>query len=196
MPLFTAELIFGDVNTVLIPTDAILMACLLILLALLGYFFNNIINNETNNFAQKIDDNSTLELVKDKLENQLTLEATKQEQEIVEKPSIKKLNFLSPTKLLGLGSLAAVAIGGGSLLGLQNMQKSYEGLNTSQVNIKLENELRKSPLSIFDLKSSHQTQTNIKKISYINPFFSKIKNSKFNQDYQIKEKQIDNNFSF
>ena len=198
MPLFTAELIFGDVNTVLIPTDAILIVFLLILFSLLGYAFHNIINQETNQFAQKLDENSNLELVKDKLENQFTLEATKQEQEqeIVDKLRMNKLNFLSPSKLLGLGSLAVVAIGGGSLIGLQNVQKSYEGVNTSQVNIKLENQLTKSPLSIVDLKSFDQTQTNIKKISYINPLLSTIKSSKYNKDYQIKDKQINNNFSF
>ena len=196
MPLFTSELIFGDVNTVLIPTDAILIVFLLILFVLLGYNFHNIINKETNKFAQKIDKNFNNELVQDKLENQFTLEATKQDQEIVDKPRIKKLNFFSPSKLLGFGSLAVVAIGGGSLIGLQNVQKSYEGVNTSQVNIKLENQLTKSPLSIVDLKSFDQTQTNIKKISYINPLLSTIKSSKYNKDYQIKEKQINNNFSF
>ena len=69
------------------------------LFALLGYFFNRISSNNTNQFAQKIDDDSNLELVKEKLEDQLTLEATTLDQENLEKQSIRKLNPLLPSKV-------------------------------------------------------------------------------------------------
>ncbi len=81
MPLLITELILGDVNTISIPTDAIFTVSLLMLFALVGYFFNRILSNNTNQFAQKIDDDSNLELVKEKLEDQLTLEATTLDQE-------------------------------------------------------------------------------------------------------------------
>ena len=197
MPLLITELMLGELNTISIPTDVIFIFSLLIFFVLLGYFFNNILSNNTNRFAQKIDNtDSNLELVKETLEDQFTLEATKLDQKSVKKPIIKNLNFIAPSKLLGIGSLAFVAMGGASLLGLQNMQKSYEGVNTSRVNIKLENQSTKSHLSKVDLKKLDKTQANIKKISYINPFLSTIKNSKYNQNYQLKEKQIKNIFSF
>ena len=196
MPLLITELMLGELNTISIPTDVIFIFSLLIFFALLGYFFNNIIGNDTNRFAQKKDADSNLELVKEKLEDQFTLESTTDDKKSVKKPIIKNLNFIEPTRLLRVGSLAFVVMGGASLLGLQNMQKHYEGVNTSQVNIKLDNQSTKSHLPSIDVKTLDKTQTNITKISYMNPFFSNIKSSKYNQNYQIKEKQIKNSFSF
>ena len=196
MPLLITELMLGDVNTISIPTDAIFIVSLLMLFALLGYFFNRILSNNTNQFAQKIDDDSNLELVKEKLEDQLTLESTTLDQESLEKQSIRKFNPLLPSKVLGLGSLAVAAMGGASLLGLQHIQKTYEGVSTSRAIIQLDTQSTQSQLSMVKLKPLNKMQTEIKKISYINPFLSTIKSSTDKNAYKVKEQHIDNNFSF
>ena len=194
MSLAITELQLDDVNTISIPTDAILMLSLLIVFALLGYFFHNILDNQTNQFVKKVDNNSNLELVKEKLENQFTLDSSKVNQERLEKPNIKKLNFLPPSKLLGFGSLAVVAIGGSSLLGIQTLQNSYKGVNTSQ--IKTENQSAKSLLSIAKIKSSNKSQTKIKKINYVDPLLSSSNSSKNNNFYQVKKRHREDFFSF
>ena len=196
MPLLITELMLGDVNTISIPTDAIFIVSLLMLFALLGYFFNRILSNNTNQFAQKIDDDSNLELVKEKLKDQLTLESTKLDQESLEKQSIRKFNPVLPSKVLGLGSLAVAAMGGASLLGLQHIQKTYEGVSTSRAIIQLDTQSTQSQLSMVKLKPLNKMQTEIKKISYINPFLSTIKSSTDKNAYKVKEQYIDNNFSF
>tara|TARA_Y100001968_G_C19294322_1_gene685828 strand:+ start:211 stop:801 length:591 start_codon:yes stop_codon:yes gene_type:complete len=196
MTLLITELIFGDVHTISIPTDAIFIVSLLIVFALLGYFFNNILSNHTNQFTQTIVNDSNLELVKEKLEDQLELESTKLDEKNLEQPSLGKLNFLIPSKRLRFGSLAVVAMGGASLLGLQHIQKAYEGVSTSQSNIQLENQLTQSQLSVVHLKPLDKTQTKIKEISYINPSFSTIKRSTEKNAYKVKGQQIENNFSF
>ena len=197
MPLLIIELIFGDVNTISIPSDAIFIVAVLILLTLLGYLYNNILSNETNQITQKIDIESTIEVAQKKLNAQLPLNAITLDQKNLEKASVKKLNlFLKPSKLLNLGSLAVLAIGGTTLLGLQNLQKSYKGANTNQPNIKVVKQTNKSPISIMNLKSLDATQSHIKRISYFDPFLSTIKSSKDNHYFKVKEKQIENNFSF
>ena len=196
MPLLITELMLGDVNTISIPTDAIFIVSLLMLFALLGYFFNRILSNNTNQFAQKIDDDSNLELVKEKLEDQLTLEATTLDQENLEKQTIRKLNPLLPSKVLGIGSLAVAAMGGASFLGLQHIQKAYEGVSTSRAIIQLDTQAKQSQLSVGKLKPLNKTQTELKKISYINPSLSTIKSSTDKNAYKVKGQYIDNNFSF
>ena len=197
MPLLIIELIFGDVNTISIPSDAIFIVAVLILLTLLGYLYNNILSNETNQITQKIDIESTIEVAQKKLNAQLPFNAITLDQKNLEKASVKKLNlFLKPSKLLNLGSLAVLAIGGTTLLGLQNLQKSYKGTNTNQPNITVVKQTNKSPISIMNLKSLDTTQSHIKRISYFDPFLSTIKSSKDNHYFQVKEKQIENNFSF
>ena len=192
MPILFRELIFGEVNTISIPTDAIFMISLLIIFTLLFYFFNKIINNETSQVGQKIDFDSNF-----KLKDNLTLQ-TKilEEEKNIEKPRNKKLNRQPNSKFLGIGSLAFFAMGGASLLGLQHMQKSYQGMNTSRTNIKLENQSTKSPLSIVHLKLLNRTQKTIKKINYIDPFLKTMQNSNANHFHQVKGKEIENNFSF
>ena len=191
MFFLTTELIFGDVNTISIPTDAILIVSLLIVFALIGYSFNNILNNDTNQLAEKIDINSNL-----KLEDQFKLEAITPNQKHEEKPSIKKLNFLPPSKFWGLSSLAIITMGGASLLGIQNIEKSYEGVNTNRKNVTLDNQSTKLEVSVIDLKPLDKTETNINNIHYFDQFLSSIQSSEYNHNYQIKEKQIENNFSF
>ena len=172
MSLGITELELTDASTISIPTDAILILFLLIVFALIGYYFNNILDNQTNQFVEKVDDNLHLELVKEKPENQLTLESATVNHEKSEKPNIKKLNFIPPSKFWGIGSLAVVAIGGSSLLRIQSIQNSYKGVNTSHVNIKTENQSKKSLLSMAQIKSSNQSQTKITKISYVDPLLS------------------------
>ena len=196
MPLLRTDPMLGNINTISIPTDAIFTVSLLIAFSLIGYFVLNILAIESKQFSQKITPDSKIKLIKEELEDRLALGITKLDQKKGEKPRIKKLNLLPPAKLLGLGSLAAVGIGGASLLGLQSMQPSYESMSTSQTNIKLENQSRKHKLSLINLKSFYKPQNNIKKISYIDPFLSTIKRSKINHDYQFKEKQIEKIFSF
>ena len=196
MPLLITDPMLGDINTISIPIDAIVTVSLLIVFALIGYFFLNILSNDTDQFSEEINADSNLNFVKEELEDRLALEIKKLDQKKVETPRIKKLNYLPSAKSLRLGSLAAVGIVGASLLGLQSMQPSYESMSTSQTNIKLENQSRKHKLSLINLKSFYKPQNNIKKISYIDPFLSTIKRSKINHDYQFKEKQVENIFSF
>ena len=125
---------------------------LLIIFALLGLSFHNILENQINQFGEKVDDNSHLKLVTEKLEDQLTLDSTIAKQEKSEKPSCKKLNFLPPSKFWGIGSLAVLAIGGSSLLRIQSIQNSYKRVNTSPVNIQTENQSKKSLLSMLYCK--------------------------------------------
>tara|TARA_B100000965_G_scaffold279449_1_gene237276 strand:- start:286 stop:846 length:561 start_codon:yes stop_codon:yes gene_type:complete len=180
------ELQLTDASKISIPTDAILILFLLIVFALVGYFFHNILDNQTNQFVEKVDENSQLELVKEKLTDQLTLETTTVTHEKLEKPNIKKLNLLSPSKFWGIGSLAIVAIGGSSLFRIQSIHNSYQGVNASQVNIKTENQSTKSLLSI----------AKIKKINYIDPLLSSNSNSKNNNMLPVKAMQVEDFFSF
>ena len=196
MSLGITELELTDASTISIPTDAILILFLLIVFALIGYYFHNILDNQTNQFVEKVDDSLHLELVKKKLEDQLTRESATGNHEKTEKPNIKKLNFISPSKFWRIGSLAVVAIGGSSLLKIQSIQNSYKGVNTSQMNIKTENQSTKSLLSMAQIKSSNQSQTKIKKISYVDPLLSTNKSSRNNNFLQIQQRRTEDFFSF
>ncbi|WP_269609237.1 hypothetical protein [Prochlorococcus marinus] len=196
MSLAITELELTDNNIISIPTDVISMLSLLIVFALIGYFFHNFIEKQTNKFVHKVDDNSNLELVREKIDDQLILQSTIVNHEKLEQPKIKRLNFLPLSKLLGIGSLAVVAIGGSNLLRNLNIQNSYKGLHNSQVNIKTENESAKSLLSMAKIKSSNQSQMKIKKISYVDPILSTNNSSKNNNFYQIKEIKTADFFSF
>ena len=196
MSLGITELELTDASTISIPTDAILILFLLIVFALIGYYFHNIIDYQTNQFVEKVDDSLHLELVKEKLENQLTLESATVNHEKIEKPNIKKLNFITPSKFWRIGSLAVVAIGGSSLLKIQSIQNSYKEVNTSQVNIKTDNQSTKSLLSKAQIKSSNQSQTKIKKISYVDPLLSTNNSSKNNNFLQVHRRRTEDFFSF
>ena len=190
------ELQLTDVSTISIPTDAILILSLLLFLALIGYFFQNIIDNQTNQFIEKVDDNSHLKLVKEKPKDHLTLESKIEIHKKSEKQSIKKLDFLPPTKFLGIGSMAVLAIGGSSLLRIQSIQNSYKGVTNSPVNIKLDNQASKSILSMAKVEASKQSQTKIKKISYIDPLLSTDNISKKKNFPQVRERQLEDFFTF
>ena len=196
MSLGITELELTDASTISIPTDAILILFLLIVFALIGYYFHNILDNQTNQFVEKVDDSLHLELVKEKLEDQLTLESATVNHEKTEKPNIKKLNFIPPSKFWGIGSLAVIAIGGSSLLRIQSIQNSFKGVNASDVNIKTENQSTKSLLSMAQIKSSNQPQTKIKKISYVDPLLSTKNSSKNNNFSQVQQRRTEDFFSF
>tara|TARA_Y100001968_G_C19328208_1_gene702878 strand:+ start:310 stop:900 length:591 start_codon:yes stop_codon:yes gene_type:complete len=196
MPLLINELFLGDLNTISIPIDAILIVSLLSVFGCIGYFFNTILENQTNELTKEIDNYANLELVKDKSEDELRLEVNKVNRKNIMRPTIRKLNILTPSKLIKLVSVGLIVIGGANLIELKSMQKSYEGLNTSKANIKLDNKSDKSLLAIFKIKSFDKTQTKIKKISYIDPFLLTINGTKYNHYYKLRKKQIDNNFSF
>ncbi len=196
MSLGITELKLTDASTISIPTDAILILFLLIVFALIGYYFHNILDNQTNQFVEKVDDSLHLKLVKEKLEDQITLESATVNHEKTEKANIKKLNFIPPSKFWGIGSLAVVAIGGSSLLRIQSNQHSYKGVNTSQINIKTENQSTKSLLSMAQIKSSNQSKTKIKKISYVDPLLSTNNSSKNNNFLQVQQRRTEDFFSF
>ena len=196
MPLLITDPMLGDINTLSIPTDAIFTVTLLIVFTLTGYLFHNIISNDTNQFAEKINAASKIELVKEEFEDRLAHEVNRLDPKNIEKPINKKLHFLPSAKLVGLSSLAVIGIGGTSLIGLQTIQKTYEGMRTSQANIKLENQSTKIKSSLSDLKLVNKPKKNIKKMSYFDPFLSTIKMSKDNNYYQVREKEIENIFSF
>ena len=196
MSLGITELELTDASTISIPTDAILILFLLIVFALIGYYFNNILDNQTNEFIEKLDDNLHLELVKEKPEDQLTLEPAKVNHEKSEKLNIKKLKFIPPSKFWGIGSLSIIVIGGSSLLRIQSIQNSYKGVSSSHVNIKTENKSTKSLLSMTQIKSSNQSQTKIKKISYVDPLLSTNNSSKNNNLLQVQHSRTEDFFSF
>jgi len=196
MPLLINQPMLGDINTISIPTDAIFTICLLIVFLLIGYVFNNILRNNTNQYAKERNTDSKLKLFKEELEGQFELGGTKLDQTNIEEPRSKKQNFIGRAKFLGLSSLAVVSMGGASLIGIQNIQKSYEGLNTSLKNIKLENQSTNKQLSMSGLNSINTMEKNIKKVGNINPFLSTLKRTRGHNYYQIKEKQIENIFYF
>tara|TARA_Y100001968_G_scaffold328057_1_gene374411 strand:- start:1156 stop:1746 length:591 start_codon:yes stop_codon:yes gene_type:complete len=196
MSLANTELELTDVTTISIPTDAILIISLLIVVTLLVYFFHNLLESQTNQFVEKVDDNSKLELIKEELEDHLILDSTTVNHDKIENQKIKKLNLLAPSKLLRIVSLAFVFIGGSSLLGRQTIHNSYKRINNTPVNIKTETQSAKSLLSIEKIKSSNKSQTKIKNISYIDPSLSTNLGSKNNNLYQVKEIQTADFFSF
>ena len=186
MPLLITNLVFGDVNTISIPTDALVIVALLIVLGLLGYFFNNILYNDTNQINQNIN----VELVKSKLKNELILETTIRDEKNMQKQSIRKLDFLPPSKLLGLGSLTLIIMGGTGLLGLQQMQKAYEGWSTRQTNITQKNQSEKSPSSMIDVQGLYKSQNKIQKISFINSFLLNSQSTNKNYYSRVKKKHL------
>ena len=196
MSLAITKLELTDVNTISIPTDAILILSLLIIFALVGYFFHNILNTQVKQYIETVDDNSSLELIKEKLEDQLLFESTTVNQERLEKPSITKIKFLPTSKLMGFSSMAVLAIGGSSLLGIQAIQNSYKVVKTSQVNIKPNNQSAKTFLSKIKLQSLDQAQTTIKKIKYVNPLFSTMNNADNNNFDQFNASKTEDFFSF
>ena len=196
MSLGITEIQLTDNNIISIPTDAIFILTLLIVFALLGYFFHNILNNQTNRFDKKVSNNSNFELIKEKLEDKLTIKSATVNHENKQKPNNKKLNFLQPSKFIRITSLALIAIGGSNLLRVQTIQNPSQEVNTSQVNIKTKNQSEKSLLSRAKTRSSNISQTTRKKISYIDPFLSTNNSAKNNYYYQVKIKQREDFFSF
>jgi len=80
----------GDIKTISIPTDAIFTVSLLIVFALIGYFFLHILSNDTQQFSQKTTADTKLQLIKEELEDRLIPEITTLEQKKVKKPRKKR----------------------------------------------------------------------------------------------------------
>ena len=83
--------------------------------------------------------------------------------ESIEKPLIKKLKFITPSIILVLSNIADATIEGIGLLN-KNNENSYEGVYTSQVNIKTNNKSTKAFISMFKSQSIDKTQNKIRKI--------------------------------
>jgi len=196
MSLAITELELTDVNTISIPTDAILSLFLFIFFILLGYCFHTTLNNQTNKFVAKVNDKSNIELVKDKLEDQFILGSTTIHHERLEQSKLKKPNYFSLSKLLGISSLVIVATGGSSILGIQAIQNSYKKAHNNQVNIKRESESETSLFSMSKIKPSKQSQAKIKKILNVDPLLSTNNSSKNNNFNRITERQTVDFFSF
>ena len=188
MTIFFNQMVLGEVKMISIPSDTIFIILLLIIFGLIVYFFQTVIHNETSHIAQKNNFDCNLEL-----EDNLTLQAKILDKENLEKTINKNLNFIPISKFLEISSLAFFTMGGVSLLGLQNMQKIYKGMNVSRNDINLEDHSQKIPLSILEIKSLNNNE---KKINYINPLLQTKQKSKANNMYQVKEKQKESYFSF
>ncbi len=191
MPILFTKLILGEVKTISIPTDTIFIISLLIIFVLIVSLFNKIISNQTTQLSKKTDFDGNLAL-----EDYLTFQPKILDKKNVEKPINEKLDLKHTSKFLGISSLAFFALGGASLMGLQHIQKSYQGMNASRTNIKLENKSKKLPLSIVEKKSLDKTHSNRKQIKYIDPLLQTMRKSKANHFYQVKEQQKESNFSF
>ncbi len=196
MSLAITELELTDVNTISIPTDVIFILSLLIIFGLLGYFFHKIFNTHTNKFVEKVDANLNLELVKEKMKDQLIIVSSTVNQEIVEEASMKKRKILPPLKLLGMSSMAVAAIGGASLLGIEAMQNHYQARNTSQKNIKTKNLSAKTFISMPKLKSLDKSKIKIKYINFVDPLLSVTNSSRKNIFYQFQASKTEDFFSF
>ena len=69
-------------------------------------------------------------------------------------------------------------------------------MNTSKVSIQTENQSKKSLLSMAQIKSSNQSQTKIKKISYVDPLLSTNNRSENNNFLQVQPRRTEDFFSF
>ena len=181
MFLFISGLIFGSVNTISIPvtSDSLFLIPLFIGLGLLiscsQYLFD------------ELGKRKPITVSKNKIEDQLALEASSVKESNSETSLLNKLNGFSYPQLAGIGTLAFVALGGTSFLVLQaNNQNLPEVLKTSDLSIPSEVKLTESQPS-FSLQSkelSEETKADIKKISYISPSLTSLKKSK-STDYSI-----------
>ena len=193
MSLPIAKFLFGAVPTISIPTDGILIILVLSVFIFLLYAFNNFFENQTNNLSQKINQNSNIALIKDKLENQLTIQSETTNQIKSKNKNFEDKNFISPTKILKISGLALLAIAGTSFYSLQTTQKSFKKVNTSQVNIISKNKSLQTRLSITPEKTINSSQP---KINYVNAYLSNIKNNKYKHYYLVKTKDIEQYFAF
>ena len=74
------------------------------------------------------------------------------------------------------------------------MKNSYQGTQTSQVNIKTKNQLAKTFVSMVKLNSLDKAQDKIKKINYLDPLLSALNNSENKNIYPIKANKTEDFF--
>ena len=174
------ELLFGNVNTIQIPitSDSIFLLPILIGLGLLiscsQYIFREL--KERRIFV----------LSENQIDNQFDFKECVQETLPKEKTIINKLSSLSSPKIVGLGSLAFLALGGSGLLALQVTNKNLPSiLKTSDFNNPTEVKSIKTESLSFNSKNiSITSKKELQKIKYINPSLSQLKRSR-NKEYTI-----------
>ena len=185
MNLSSVNLLFGGINTIPIPIDAVFIIILLIMFVLIVYSFNNLLENKTNKLISKFDGESNFEIVQNGIKENLTPNLTSLNKAEMEKTKVKKRNFLSPIKFVEITGLVVLGIGGSSLLGLQSTQKSYEGVKTSQIQIMSKHQSINPVLPKIIKLPLKKTQIQINRVKYTGPLVSDINKS-----------QIKNSFTF
>ena len=128
MLLSTTSLLLSKINSISIPTDALLIITILICLTSIVYFFNHLLDDQTHNQGQTSDHDLNLAVIQEKFSDQSTLNTKTTSQS-----KARKVNVLS-SRLLGLGGFALLTLGGSSLIGLQTTEKSYIKTNKDEVN--------------------------------------------------------------
>ena len=191
MTFVITKLLFGNVSTIQIPitSDSIFLLPILIGLGLIiscsQYIF------------RELQERKIFVLSKNQMENQLDPKECVQEILPTETTIINKLSsFLSP-KIVGLGSLAFIALGGSGLLALQATNKNLSNiLKTSDFNNPREVKSKKSESLSFNPQNiSITSKKELQKIKYISPSFSQLKRSK-NKEYTLIKPIKNQSFAF
>ena len=191
MTFVITELLFGNFNTIKIPitSDSIFLLPILIGLGLIiscsQYIF------------RELQERKIFVLSKNQMENQLDPKECVQEILPTETTIINKLSSFSSPKIVGLGSLAFIALGGSGLLALQATNKNLPNiLKTSDLNNPREVKSKKSESLSFNPQNiSITSKKELQKIKYISPSFSQLKRSR-NKEYTIIKPIKNQSFAF
>ncbi len=191
MTFVITELLFGNFNTIKIPitSDSIFLLPILIGLGLIiscsQYIF------------RELQERKIFVLSKNKIENQLDFEECVQETLTPEKTIINKLSSFSSPKIVGLGSLAFIALGGSGFLALQAANKNLPNIiKTSNFNNPIKVKSTKSESLSFNPQNISITSKNkLQKIKYISPSFSQLKRSR-EKEYTIIKPIKNKSFDF
>ncbi len=183
-------IIFGNLDTISIPRDAIQIVPLLISIGLLIYIFNKLFENQPKAISAEItqSENNSIES-KSKLKKKSPL--YKQYNNV----NSSQINFIRKSKLFKLGSLAILAIGGTGLVALNHNQNLSESLTTSKLEFS-SSKGYKSKLSFKELRIPKQNKKESKEIKYITPLFSNLFKEKNSGSQKIKNIKVKNSFNF
>ena len=187
MLLSTTNLLLSKINSISIPTDALLVITILICITSIVYFFNHLLDDQTHNLNKKIDKDLNLPVIKENFDDQSTLDT-----KTINQSKARKLNLLS-SQLLGLGGFALLIVGGSSLIALQTTEKSYIKINKDEVKMISVNKSKKSLLSSAKDRPIARTKRELKKINYFEPYLSTTSNYKY---YKVNPYKINNYFAF
>ena len=182
MTFVITELLFGNFNTIKIPitSDSIFLLPILIGLGLIiscsQYIF------------RELQERKIFVLSKNKIENQLDFEECVQETLTPEKTIINKLSSFSSPKIVGLGSLAFIALGGSGFLALQAANKNLPNIiKTSNFNNPIKVKSTKSESLTFNPQNmSISRKKEVQKITYMSPSLSRLTHSRNKEDRTIK----------